>query len=150
MDKVKSNKDVILEAQRGKSTLVHCGQLSSQECRVRTKAQKYTGRLVFRGDMVEDDSAAHAVFTEQGTSASQMTAAKEMDVVARLPGCAGQAADAVSAYTQVKIEDDPKLLKIPKSECPDIWVRLPRNKWSELPTSSSSFQLSLTSFYRTK
>ena len=36
--------------------------------------------------------------------------------MSRLPGCAGQAADAVSAYTQVKMEDAPKLLKFPKSE----------------------------------
>ena len=32
-------------------------------------------------------------------------------------------------YTQVKMEDAPKLLKIPKSECPDIWIRLPRHEW---------------------
>ena len=43
-----------------------------------------------------------------------MTAATVMDFISRLPGCAGQAADAVSAYTQVKMEDGPKLLKIPK------------------------------------
>ena len=58
-----------------------------------------------------------------------MTAAKVMEIISRLPGCAGQAADAVSAYTQVKMEDAHKLLKIPKSECPDIWIRLPRYKW---------------------
>ena len=63
------------------------------------------------GDLVKDESGAHAVFTEQGASASQMTAAKMMDVIARLPGCDGQAADAVSAYTQVKLEDAPRLLK---------------------------------------
>ena len=45
-----------------------------------------------------------------------MIAAKVMDIVSRLPGCAGQAADAVSACTQVKMEDAPKLLKIPKIE----------------------------------
>ena len=28
-----------------------------------------------------------------------------------------------------KMEDAPKLLKIPKSECPVIWFRLPRHKW---------------------
>ena len=38
-----------------------------------------------------------------------------MDVISRLPGCDGQAADAVSAKTQVKMEDPHKLLKIPKS-----------------------------------
>ena len=75
--------------------------------------------------------------TEQGSSASQMTAAKIMDIISRLLGCDGQAADAVSAYTQVKVEDAHKLLKIPKSECPDIWIRLPRHKW---PKSWSSME----------
>ena len=55
-----------------------------------------------------------------------------MDIISRLPGCAAQAADAVSAFSQVKMEDAPKLLKIPKSECPDIWIRLPRHKWPKL------------------
>ena len=27
------------------------------------------------------------------------------------------------------MEDAPRLLKIPKSECPDFWKRLPRHKW---------------------
>ena len=63
--------------------------------------QKYKGRVVLRGDIVKDDSGSYAVFTEQGSSASQMTAAKIMDIISRLPGCDGQAADAVSAYTQV-------------------------------------------------
>ena len=49
-----------------------------------------------------------------------------MDIISRLPGCDGQAADAVSGKTQVKMEDAHKLLKIPKSECPDIWIRLPQ------------------------
>ena len=82
---------------------------------------------MLRGDIVKGDSGSYAVFTEQGSSASQMTAAKVMDIISRLPGCDGQAADAVSAETQVKLEDAPK--KIPKSECPDIWIRLPRHKW---------------------
>ena len=61
--------------------------------------------------MVKDDSGSYAVFTEKGSSASQMTAAKVMDDTARLPGCAGQEADAVSAYTQVKMEDALTLLR---------------------------------------
>ena len=40
-----------------------------------------------------------------------MAAAKVMDTISRLPGCDGQAADAVSIYTQVKMEDAPKLLR---------------------------------------
>ena len=66
-----------------------------------------------------------------------MTAAKIMDIISRLPGCDGQAADAVSVFTQVKMEDTHKLLKIPKSECPDIWIRLPRHRW---PKSWSSME----------
>ena len=63
---------------------------------------------------------------------------KIMDINnSRLPGCDGQAADAVSAYTQVKMEDVHKLFKIPKSESPDIWIRLPRHKW---PKSWSSME----------
>ena len=62
---------------------------------------------------MRDDSGSFAVFIEQGSSASQMTAAKIMDFISGLPGCAGQAADAVSAYTQVKMKDAHKLLKIP-------------------------------------
>ena len=57
------------------------------------------------------------------------TAAKVMHIISRLPGCAGQAADAVSTYTQVNMEDVPRLLRIPNSECPDTWIRLPKHKW---------------------
>ena len=103
----------------------------------RQNTKKYKGRVVLRGDIVKDDSGSYAVFTEQGSSASHMSAANIMDIISRLPGCDGQAADAVSAYTQVKMEDAHKLLKIPKSECPDIWIRLPRHKW---PKSWSSME----------
>ena len=54
------------------------------------KHQKYKGRVVLRGDIVKDDSGSCAVFTKQGPSASQMTAAKVMDITSRLPGCAVQ------------------------------------------------------------
>ena len=112
---------------------VHFGKIG-----VRSQiAQKYQGRVVFRGDIVNYDSGSYAVFTEQGSSASQTTAAKVMDIISRLPGCAGKAADAMSAYTQVKMKDARKLLKIPKSESPDSWIRLPRHKW---PKSWSSME----------
>ena len=47
---------------------------------------------------------------EQGSSASQMTAATVLHAIFGLPGCSGQASDAVSAYTQVKLEYAPKHL----------------------------------------
>ena len=122
LTKVRNKSEVIDEA-RTKGAKVQFVSLMDichlKNAELETKNQKYKGRVVFRGDIVEDDSGSYAVFTEQGSSASQMTAAKFMDIKSRLPGCSGQAADAVSAYTQVKIEDAPKLLKIPKSECPD-------------------------------
>ena len=94
---------------RKNSTL--CVVNGSVLSRFRSWNQKNKGRVVLRGDIVKNDSGSYAVFTEQGSSASQMTAAKVMDVKSRLPGCAGQAAHAVSAYTQVKMEDAPSLLK---------------------------------------
>ena len=140
LTKVRFKKEVIDEA-RTNGAKVHFASLMDmchlKNAELETKHQKYRGRVVLRGDIVKDDSGAYAVFTEQGSSASQMTAAKVMDIISRLLGCDGQAADAVSAYTQVKMEDAPKLLKIPKSECPDIWIRLPRHKW---PKSWSSIE----------
>ena len=128
--KGKSKKDVFLKHKKEKeSQLWHIdGHLSSPDAELEPKHQIYKGRVVLRGDIVKDDSVAYSVSTEQGSSASQMTDAKVIDVIARLPGCAGHAADAVSAKTQVKMKDAPKLQKLPKSECPDIWIRLPRHK----------------------
>ena len=130
--KANCKKEVFLEAQRDKKN-VHCAALMDichlLNAELELQFQKYRGRVMPRGDIVKDDSGAYAVFTEQGSSAAQMTAAKAMHVIARLPDCDGQAADAVSAYTQVKLEDAPIVLQITKSECPDIWIRLPSHKW---------------------
>ena len=105
LTKVRSKSEVIDEA-RTKGAKVHFVSLMDfchlKNAELGTKHQKYKGRVVLRGDIVKDDSGSYAVFTEQGSSASQMTAAKIMDIISRLPGCDGQAADAVSAYTQVK------------------------------------------------
>ena len=43
------------------------------------------------------------------------------------------------------MEDAPSLLKIPKSECPDIWIRLPEHKW---PKSWSSMEDPVVHFER--
>ena len=110
------------------STLLHWWTSVTSNAELEPQFQRYKGRVAFRGDIVKTTSGAYAVFTEQGSSASQMTAAKIM-VVARLPGCDEQAADAVSAFAQEKMEDAPRLRRIPKSECPDMWIRLPRHKW---------------------
>ena len=140
LTKVRSKKEVIDEA-RTNGAKVHFALLMDichlKNAELEAKHQKYKGRVVLRDDIVKDDSGSHAVFTEQGSSASQMTAAKVMDIISRLPGCDGQAADAVSAFTQVKMKDAPQLLKMPKSECPDIRIRRPQHKW---PKSWSSME----------
>ena len=108
LTKVRSKKEVIDEAKTLGAT-VHFASLMDKchlkNAELEAKHQKYKGRVVLRGDIVKDDSGSFAAFTEQGSSASQMTAAKIMDIISRLPGCGGHAADAVSAYTQVKLED---------------------------------------------
>ena len=104
LTKVRSKKEVIDEAKTSGAT-VHFASLMDtshlKNAALEAKHQKYKGRAVLRGDIVKDDSGSYAVFTEQGSSASQM-AAKVMDIISRLPGCAGQAVHAVSAYTQKK------------------------------------------------
>ena len=118
LTKVRNKSEDIDEA-RTKGAKVHFASLMDichlKNAELETKHQKYKGRVVLRGDIVKDDSGSYAVFTEQGSSASQMTAAKVMDIISRLSGCARQAADAVSAYIKVKMEDAPKLLKTSKS-----------------------------------
>ena len=103
----KQKKEVTDEA-RTKGAKVHVASLVDichlKNAELEARHQKYKGRVVLRGDIVKDDSGSYAVFTEQGPPASQMTAAKVM-VISRLPGCDGQAVDAVSAYTQVKMEE---------------------------------------------
>ena len=105
LTKVRSQKEVIDEA-RTTCAKVHFASLMDirhlKNAELEAKHQKYKGRVVLRGDNVKDDSGSYAVFTEQGSSASQMTAAKIMDIISRLPGCDGQAADVVSAHTQKK------------------------------------------------
>ena len=79
LTKVRSKKEVIDEA-RTTGAKVHFASLMDichfKNAELETKHQKYKGRVVLRGDIVKDDSGSLAVFTEQGSSASQMTAAK--------------------------------------------------------------------------
>ena len=108
LTKVRSKKTVIDEARTAGAT-VHFASLMDichlKNAELEEKHQKYKGRVVLRGDIVKDDSGSYAVCTEQGFSASQMTAARTMDIISRLPSCDGQAANAVSAYSQAKMED---------------------------------------------
>ena len=98
----------VIDGARKKCRKVHFASLMVlchlENSELEFQYQKFQGRVVFRGDIVKGDSGSYAVFTGQGSSASQMTAAKVMDIISRLPGCSGQAAFVVSAETQVKME----------------------------------------------
>ena len=106
------------------ATLTDLCQIKNFE--LEEKFRKFKGREVLRCDIVKDDSRNHAVFTEQGASASHMTAAKGLDVNSRLHGCSGQAGDAVSAHSQVKMKDAPELHHLSEENCPKIWIRVPK------------------------
>ena len=86
LTKVRSKKEVIDEA-RTSGAKVHFASLMDichlKKAELEAKHQKYKGRVVLRGDSVIGDSGSYAVFTEQGSSASQMTAAKIMDIISR-------------------------------------------------------------------
>ena len=85
--KVRNKNEVIAEA-RNEGRTVHFASLMDlchlKNSELEPQFQKYKGRVVLRGDVVKDDSGSYAVFTEQGSSSSQMTAAKIMDVISRL------------------------------------------------------------------
>ena len=89
LTKVRSKKEVIDEARTKGMKVLFASLMDSchlKNAEMEAKHQKYKGRVVLRGDIVKDVSGSYAVFTEQGSSASQMTAAKVMDIKSRLPG----------------------------------------------------------------
>ena len=70
--------------------------------------------------MVKDDSGSYAVFMEQGSLLQDYQAAQvKQQMQYQFP------------YTQVKMENASDLLKLPKSECPDIWICLQRRMWAK-------------------
>ena len=131
-DQSKYQKKVILEAQKGQST-VHFASLMDichlKKSEMEQKFQNYKGRVVLRGDIVKDDSGSFAVFTEQGSSASQMTAAKSNGHHLQIAWFRRTSSRRSISLHSSKNERRSKIVKRPKSECPDIWIRLPRHTW---------------------
>ena len=79
------NKSEVIDVARMKGIQVHFASLIHichlKNAELETKHQKYKGRIVLRGDTVKDDSGSYAVFTEQGSSALRVIAAKVMDII---------------------------------------------------------------------
>ena len=127
---MKRKKGVVEPAQRDENTVHFVFFTDSchlQNSEFAKKYQTFKGRVVFRGDAAKDDSGSCAVFTEQRSSASHMTAATVLDVVSRLLDCVGESSDAVSACDQVKMEHAPVSLRLPTSECPAISMSTTKN-----------------------
>ena len=89
------------------------GHTPPQECRGRTKIEEV------ERDVVKADSGACAVFTEQSSSASQMTAAKNHGCYCKITRLWW-----TSSWCNISVHPS----KIHKSECPDVWIRFPRHK----------------------
>ena len=58
---------------------------------------------MFGDHRIHDEFTLAAVFPEQGSGASMVSASKLCDAVAMLLGCDGEQSDATSAYTQSKL-----------------------------------------------
>ena len=83
------------ERQKEKSHFAALMDMSSQKCGVGTTISRSArDESCSELTLFKDDSGAYVFSFEQGSSASQTTAAKVMDVIARLPDCERQAADA--------------------------------------------------------
>ena len=79
------NKNAVIDEARNKGRKVHVASLMDmchlKNAELEAKHQIYKGQVVFRGDIVKDHSGSYAVSLNKGSSASQMTAAKVMDII---------------------------------------------------------------------
>ena len=78
---------------------------------------------------MKDETGHKAVFTEQSTSASYMAGSNLLDVVARFPECAGEDADAMSAFIQITSKE---AACIPGMDyVPETFISLPCSRWPD-------------------
>ena len=84
---------------------------------------QYKGRVVFQGNNVRDEFGLHALFPDQCSGASFMTASRCMDAISLLRGCAGQQPDAPQAYVQAPLGTGPG------GETQKTYVEIPRDQW---------------------
>ena len=93
--------------------------LPSETLRACSNIPKHTRR-----ESCAKGHGCRAAFAVQGASASQLAAARLTDTLARHPGMAVEANDAVSACKQVHVSEARRLLRLPEKECPHEWMGL--------------------------
>jgi DNA (cytosine-5)-methyltransferase 1 len=127
------SKAVVMQRGRDQGIEYHFGSIKAL-CHIKNyeldpSMWKYKGRIVFRGDLVKDETGHKAVFTEQSTSASYMAGTKFIDIIARFPGCKGEDADATSAFTQITLKEAEEILGI--EHVPETFISLPKDRWPD-------------------
>ena len=126
LDSVQEHSAVAARA-RDTNTTAHFGRLFAlcveKHSELPAHKRKYKGRVVFQGNNVRDENGHATLFTEQGSSASHLSASKLLDIVSMLPGNDGGQSDAPQAYTQA-------LFNFGSGEkAVDTWVSLPKEEW---------------------
>ena len=93
------------------------------------KVQKYKVRVVLQGDVVKGYSDGCDVLGAGLVSVTKKQRPQKFWMLSRdYLDTEGHTSDAVYAYA-VKMEDAPRLLKLQKSKCHDIWIPLSRKMW---------------------
>ena len=105
---VKERCDIITRCERERRTC-HFGTLMDL-CHVKHSKlppgdRSCKGTVVRRGNAVRDETGYLSIFSEQGTSASHLAAAKFLDAIARFPDNDGSDSDALGAYTRLPLKD---------------------------------------------
>ena len=139
---VKSKKQVIdwsKDVGRYNSFCIINGHMSSEKCWIGDKApQIQRSSCTPWWYCKRRFSVLRSIHWTRIISISKMTAAKIPGHHLQIAGLPWTSSwRSIGVYPSKKMEDAHKLLKIPKSECPDIWIRLPRHKW---PKSWSSME----------
>ena len=130
LTKVRNVSGVIAEA-RNKGHTVHVASLMDlchlKNSELVSQFRKYKGQVVLQGDIVKDDSGSYAVFTEQGSSTNDGSKSNGRDIKATRVRSKPQMPYLLIPRSKWRMHH--LCWRYPKSECPDIWIRLPKHIW---------------------
>ena len=102
----------------------------------RQSSKKYKGRVVFRGDIVKDDSGSMQYSMSKDYQHHKCQQQKSW---VSSPDCLVVMDKQQTQYQRIPKKNGrcSQIVEISKSECPHIWIRVPRHKW---PKSWSSME----------
>ena len=88
--------------------------------------QKYKGRVALWEENVTDNDGYKAVCTEQGASRRQQNV--WIHTFQTSWSDRRNQRRGISAYTQVNLAESHRLMRLPETECPHIWIRFPPSR----------------------